>query len=345
MIRSLSFLTTAFALSLVVQPLNAQQEVEGEVVRATEATTESSSEASSENSNASLDFLNQGVAPTSVSQLRAMEKHVAELAERCKPAIVNIRVGEGQGSGVVVDRYGTILTAAHVIGGPGRVATVTFPDGKEVKADTLGINRRLDSGMLKIIDKGRFPYLDTGESELLNLGQWVLAIGHPGGIDRDRGLVVRVGRLLFSDESVLRTDCTLVGGDSGGPLIDMDGNVIGIHSRIGGSLTNNIHVPVDGFSREWDDLLASKRVGEKPRPYIGFRIRNETNEIEEVKKNSPAEKAGLQKGDVIIKVNNRKVNDADSLRSRLKLKIGDKVKLTVQRDDDEKTFELTIGQQ
>ncbi len=340
MARKLNVVASICLLLLFAPVLLAQQDVDS-----VQNETVSKDVASEPTKTISLEFLNLGEAPQSIEQLRAMEEHIAEVIERAKPAVVNVRVGDAQGSGVVVDRYGTVLTAAHVIGGPNEPAVITFPDGKSVKAETRGVNRRTDSGMLKITEAGRYPYLETGESGLLNRGQWVMAIGHPGGIDADRGLVVRVGRLLRESEYVLRTDCTLVGGDSGGPLIDMDGYVIGIHSRIGGSLSDNIHVPIDAFQTDWDQLVDGKRVGEKSRPNLGLNLVDDTNEIESVAEDGPAAKAGLKKGDKIVQIDDSQIEDkSDVASSFLKLKPGDKIKIVVQREKDELTIDLTVGE-
>src|SRR5262249_45555918 len=160
------------------------------------------------------------------------------------PAVVGIRLGQHQGSGIIVTKDGFVLTAGHVSGEPGKTATVIFPDGKELKAKTLGKNGGIDSGMMKIATEGEYPFVEMGKSDPIKKGDWVLAIGHPGGFRTNRTPVVRVGRVLQATSLFLRSDCTLVGGDSGGPLFDMRGQVVGIHSRIGdGSITANIHVP------------------------------------------------------------------------------------------------------
>ena len=123
--------------------------------------------------------------------------------------------------------------------------------------------------------------------------------------------------------------------------------VIGIHSRIGGSLTDNLHVPVDGFSKEWDDLWAGKRVGERARtkrPYLGFRLDGETNKVETITEDGPAQEAGLKKGDIIIKIADEEVDDRDSIFAQYqKLKPGKKITIVIERDGKEKTFDLTVG--
>ena len=193
--------------------------------------------------------------PENADDLRDIEKHVQKVLQKVMPAVVGVRVGFGQGSGVIVKEDGTILTAGHVSGTPNKNAVVVLRDGNLRKGKTLGQNKGIDSGMIKISDEGKYPFLEMGKSSELKPGQWVIAIGHPGGFRPNRTPVVRVGRILFANAFVIRTDCTLVGGDSGGPLFDMQGRVIGIHSRIGGlAITENLHVPVDTYRQTWDKL-------------------------------------------------------------------------------------------
>ncbi len=269
----------------------------------------------------SMEFLNEGTAPTSIEQLRLMEEQVLKIAEMVKPATVNIAVGESQGTGVVISRDGYILTAAHVINRPGLNARITFPDGQVAFATTLGTHPGIDSGMLKLNKPGKWPYLDVGESESLKLGQWVIAIGHPGGLDRDRGLVVRVGRLITKNRTVLRTDCTLVGGDSGGPLVDMDGYVIGIHSRIGARLSDNLHVPIDTFSDEWDMLSDDFGViVGSTTAFLGLSLDSDTSRVNRVNPNQPAAKAGIEVGDKIISIDGKEIKTPSDLRRAMRNK-------------------------
>ena len=290
-------------------------------------------------------FLFSGKAPADVSQLKFLEKRSAELMDELLPAIVNVQVGAAQGSGVVVSRDGYVLTAAHVIGRQNLNARIKFPDGREVNAKTLGLNRGVDSGMLKITDPGSYPYVEIGESSGMKNGQWVLAIGHPGGWDEKRGLVLRVGRLLYKNPTVLRTDCVLVGGDSGGPLFDFEGRVIGIHSRIGNALWDNFHVPIDTFSEDWDQLVASKIVGASTKAYIGLSLSGDTNQVSEVAPGSPAEQAGVKKDDRIIRLDGKPVKDKASMGEIFReLKIGQKVDLVIQRGELEISMELEVGE-
>ena len=293
-----------------------------------------------------LEFLFNGESPTSIEQLKAMEERFATLTDKLFPATVNIQLGSSQGSGVVVTSDGYILTAAHVIGGPDQVATIRFPDGTKYSADTLGVSPGpIDSGMLKIRnpDNKMFPYIDLGISDETKEGQWVMAVGHPGGINADRGLVARVGRIVSKSNRVLVTDCTLVGGDSGGPLIDMNGSLIGIHSRIGSSLANNLHVPVDQYSDNWDKLADGLILS--GRPSLGFDVVDQTNEIESVREGRAAAEAGLQPGDLIIKIDGAPITNRDDIGAAIKTLLpNQKIDIVVLRDEEEKTFRVKVGQ-
>ncbi len=292
-----------------------------------------------------LDFLRTGETPN-LQQMRAMEDRVREISDLVKAATVNIQIGGAQGTGVIVSRDGYILTAAHVIGKPNKTAKIIFPDGSSKDAKTLGVNRMVDSGMLKLKGEGTYPYIDLGESETLNKGQWIIAVGHPGGWNEPRGMVVRVGRVISNSPRVVRSDCTLVGGDSGGPLVDMEGNLIGIHSRISNQLWENLHVPVDTFSDDWDQLEAGEIIGGGNNPFLGISFKASTNEISVVESESPAEEAGLKVGDIILKVNETEVSSkVDFGRMARNMKPKDNLTLLVKRGDEELELKLKVGSQ
>ena len=294
-------------------------------------------------------FLFDGGVPESLDQLRSMEERFKKLTDKVMPATVNIQMGASQGSGVVVTDDGYILTAAHVIGGkPFQKARIIFPDGSRYQAETLGVNSgRIDSGMLKIINpkKKSFPYVQLGISDSLEPGQWVMAVGHPGGIDKERGLVTRIGRIVSQTDRIIRTDCTLVGGDSGGPLFDMNGQLIGIHSRIGLKLSDNFHVPVDQFSDHWDKLTQGLILS--GRPALGFDVVDKSNVVKSVKARSAASKAGLKVGDEIIKIEEEDVSDKSEMTSAitdLSLLPNQKIIVRIKREDEEIDLDFVVGQ-
>lgn len=155
---------------------------------------------------------------------------------------------------MVVSSDGLVLTAAHVSGPRARNVTFRFPDGKTARGKTLERDEDSDVSFLRITDAGPWPYLPLGELESAKPGDWVIALGHPGGFDAKRSLVVRSGRIIRIRDLV-QTDCTISPGDSGGPLVDMHGRVIGIHTTIGG-MTENYHVPITGFYDIWRQVAA-----------------------------------------------------------------------------------------
>jgi serine protease Do len=278
-------------------------------------------------------------APEGVADLKAIQEQVKKVLKKVIPATVGLQVGPAAGSGVIIDAEGHILTAGHVAGTPGRPVIIIFPDGKRVKGKTLGVNGRADSGMILITDKGNWPHVEMGNSADLKRGQWVVATGHPGGYHRGRSPVVRVGRVLQAEGRFVQTDCALVGGDSGGPLFDMEGRVIAIHSRIGREIEANLHVPVDIYRDGWKQLALLT-------PYIGIKGDNVADvcKIGEVVSGSPAEKAGLKAGDVILRFNEHEIKTFDDLFPELdRSRIGQKVRLEVKRDGGTVKLELTLG--
>lgn len=174
-------------------------------------------------------------APETVADLLAIQKQVQKVLPKCMAATVTLQMGGSSGSGVVVNKEGLVLTAGHVSGKPGRAVKIILADGRELKGKALGMNGKTDSGLVQITDPPKdLPVIeyDKSKEELPGIGQWCIAVGNPGGLDKDRGAVVRVGRIISATKDTLRTDCMLLGGDSGGPLFDFNGVVIGIHSRI-----------------------------------------------------------------------------------------------------------------
>lgn len=285
--------------------------------------------------------------PHTVEDLRNIEKQVEAVARKATPATVGIILRTSQGSGVVISKDGYILTAGHVAGQANQVVTVVFSNGKRVRARTLGINRTLDEAMVKIIDPGEWPFVEIGKSGELEVGDWCVALGHTGGFRRDRSPPVRLGRLLVNSRTVEITSCTLMGGDSGGPLFDLDGKVIGIHSRIGQTTTANMHVPIDLFIRDWDRLKKGEawgaRLAYKGNAMLG--VGSVANEqgclVQTVLNGSAAQKGGIKTKDIITRFDEQAVNDPDYLGDLILRHLPyDEVKVELLRDG--KAMELTI---
>lgn len=303
--------------------------------------------ASADSSQQRLAELLRGESPRTVDDLKLIQTRVHELTKKVIAATVGVQVGPAWGSGVIVSKDGYVLTAAHVSGQPGRDVRFMLADGRVLKGKTLGLYRTLDAGLMKITEEGEYPAVEMARSDELQPNQWCLATGHPGGYQDDRQPVVRLGRVLWNDNAAITTDCTLVGGDSGGPLFDLEGRVIGINSRIGGKITANMHVPVNTFRDTWDRMLKGDAWGhlEGHEPYIGIRAESKTSaKIAHVNAGSPAAKAGVKEGDVIVSLNELSISDFDAFRKAIaERQPGDKVKLTIKRGEETLNFDVKLA--
>ncbi len=208
--------------------------------------------------------------PSTVPALKRVEAKSQAVAAKAVEATVGI-INQaltggghmGEGSGVVVSEDGLVLTAGHVLGQPGADLTVVFADGRRAAAKSLGANFSRDSGLAKITEPGKWPHVEMGRSDDLKPGAWCMALGHPGGVQQGRTPPIRLGRILVAGKNAkyLVSDATVISGDSGGPLFDLDGRVIGIHSNIGTSVNQNQHVPIDVYRSQWTELVAGKTFG------------------------------------------------------------------------------------
>jgi serine protease Do len=288
--------------------------------------------------------------PDSLEDLRAIQEQTKAVLKKVLPCTVGLRIGGAAGSGVIVGADGIVLTAGHVSGEANRDVRVFLPDGRTARGKTLGAYRTIDSGMIKITDPGPWPFVELGVAADLRPGEWVIATGHPGGYQNGRSPVVRLGRVGLMTDNLIQTDCTLVGGDSGGPLFDMEGKLIGIHSRISNSIAQNIHVPVDTYRDTWDRLVKAEVWGalqgtNQVVGYLGIECRGNTCEIVAVTPGSPAEKAGLKAGDVILRFDEKEVTTWKELGDLIYgKKKGQDVIIDIRRGDKEMTLQAKIDQ-
>ena len=187
--------------------------------------------------------------------------------------------------------------------------------------------------MLKIVDGKDLPYVNLAETST-ELGQWVVTLGHSGGYELGRKPPIRTGRVLGKRNHQLITDAVLIGGDSGGPLFDLNGDVIGIHSSIGDSIAENRHVTVDTFRKYWTRMKSGEVWGQLPelskkkkkqqtkRARMGVVVNPESDRalVREVHANSPAAKAGIRVGDIITRFDNQRVENGQELIDLVKTK-------------------------
>ncbi len=301
-----------------------------------------------------VELLEKGGTPKTLEQMVELEEQHRRVAERVAECTVNVSIGPAQGSGVLVTADGYILTAAHVATRPGKTAIITFKNGETVAATTLGLNRSVDAGLIKINDgqsQGRqWPHASLGTSNQLRPGMWCIASGHPGGFDRNRGVVTRIGRILAVRTDALVTDCALIGGDSGGPLFDISGRLIAVHSRIGNDVADNLHVPFDHYDKTWDRLVQGEAWGylEGFKPVLGVRGKQgaDVAEIAVVNPGSPAALAGLREGDIIEKFGDVDITDFQSLRVAVADTMpGERLKCWVRRQDGRYQINVEIGRE
>jgi serine protease Do len=295
-----------------------------------------------------------------VAELRAREAKVRAVVAKALPATVAVQAGVGMGSGVIVSEDGIVLTASHVSGDAGREVSLLLSDGRIVQGKSLGANRNFDAGMVQITDEGKWPYVSVGDSKDLKLGDWCICTGHPGGVQAGRSAPVRVGRMVQISRGTLVSDCALIGGDSGGPLFDLEGRVIGIHSSIGNSMAENRHVPIDRYRDSWDrmikgevwgSLLGAVRFRLPPGfndegGFLGVQLQAQESgvTVTDVVAGSPAAKAGLQVGDVVLRFNGKPIEGLQDLVLKVAAKKpGTRVTIEVRRNTQNKKVHVTLG--
>jgi serine protease Do len=236
----------------------------------------------------------------------------------------------GTGSGFIIESDGYIITNAHVVAKADTVV-VKLADKREFKAEILGLDRRTDVALLKIKAKN-LPKVEFGNPEKIKVGQWVAAIGSPFGLENTMtvGVISAKGRALPQENFVpfIQTDVAINPGNSGGPLFNTEGEVIGINSQIysrtGGYMGLSFAIPIDVAINVAEQL---KKNGKVIRGWLGVAIQEVTEDLSEsfglkdtrgaliamVEKNSPAEKGGIQPGDIILKFNKNNIASSSDL--------------------------------
>jgi putative serine protease PepD len=298
--------------------------------------------------------------PVSVSAEDAKGDLVRTVYAAASPSVVSVRTGSGSGTGFLVDSDGTIVTNAHVVGDSSEVQVRFTDDGEFHAARVLGVDASTDLAALKVdagAANGVRP-LKLADSDKVQVGDTALAIGYPLGLDRTAtaGIISGLERDIqapngFSIDKVIQTDAPINPGNSGGPLLNADGEVIGVNSQIAtagggnGSVGIGFAVPANTVK----DVLPQLERGAAPEhAYLGVSTAAAQDggaQVGEATAGGPAAEAGIQPGDVITEVDGDQVQAPDDVAQAIEDdKPGDRIEMTVRRGGSEDTIEVTLGQ-
>jgi len=263
------------------------------------------------------------------------------------------------GSGFIIDKSGYVVTNNHVIENADKII-VKLSDNHEFDAKVVGRDPNTDIALLKVESDQSFPFVKLGDSKKLKVGQWVVAIGSPFGLERTvtAGIVSAKGRVIGSGpyDDFIQTDASINPGNSGGPLLNMDGEVVGINTAIIASASGiGFAIPI---SLAQGIIAQLKSEGEVTRGWLGVAIQDLTDEMAEyyglkdrkgvlvadVFKGDPADEAGIRAKDIILEVNDQKIETSRQLTSMIAgLKVGETAKIEVFRDRKAKTFSIKLA--
>ena len=269
-----------------------------------------------------------------------------------------------QGSGFIISTDGYILTNNHVIAGADEIK-VTVGKNKPITAELVGTDPDSEVALIKI-EAENLTALELGDSDALEVGEWVLAIGNPFGLSHTvtAGIVSAKGRRdvgLASYEDFIQTDAAINPGNSGGPLINLDGKAVGINSAIisrsGGYMGIGLAIPINLAKSVYEQLVESGKV---VRGWLGVAIEDLTPEmapffglpedskgvlISQVFEDSAGEKGGLKKDDVVVELEGQPIEDTNTFRNRIAMhRPGTDVKIVVMRDSKRKTLKVKLGE-
>jgi serine protease Do len=339
----------------------------------------------------------QEINPGSVAQPRGAPMSFADLIERVRPAVVSISVRQrpdaaraelpeglppgfeeffrgrpgrpgpaptSLGSGFFIDENGTIVTNHHVVEGAEEI-TVRTSDGRELQAEIIGSDEATDIAVLRIPSGGRFQYVTFDDASHVRVGDWVVAVGNPFGLEgtATAGIVSATGRRDAGSSAYvdyMQIDAPINRGNSGGPTFDLNGNVIGVNSAIfsptGGNVGIGFAIPANTANGIVQQLLRSGRV---TRGWIGVSIQPLDDDIARslgldeargalvttVTPNGPAARAGLQQGDVILTYDGNRIEDSRDLTQRVgATAIGQNSRVEILRNGQRRTLNLRLGE-
>lgn len=323
----------------------------------------------------------------SFEQLLQLQSVTQKIILQSTPAVVAI---DQSGSGVIVSPGGIVLTASHVTRIANRKVLIAMADGRIVEGITLGSNLASDTGAIQLLEPGPFPFLSVQDSQSADPGTWCITMGYPLSFPRGKPAAGRLGRVLNRQSNgKLVTDCTIMGGDSGGPLLNLDGKVIAISSSVKLGINQNLFIPSEQFIKDWRNIAMSIdrngfqstasqqtiaspppanaaaspppqapstsgfKVTKRPqnnrsnkRAYFGINAETDQNivRIRAVHRQSPAERAGVQRNDVIVALDSARItNFSQIVKTLRKHSPGDQIRVIVNRYGSLLTLTVTLG--
>ena len=301
-------------------------------------------------------------APVTISASDSKGDLVRTIYSAASPSVVSVRTGDGSGTGFLVDSNGTIVTNAHVVGTSDQVQVRFNDKGSYHDAQVLSVDASTDLAAIKVDEsdaQGVQP-LKLADSDAAKVGDSVVAIGYPLGLDRTAtaGIVSGLERQIrspngFSIDKVIQTDAAVNPGNSGGPLLNDKGEVIGVNSQIAtaaGGGEGNVGIAFAIPANTVKQVLPDLESGTAPKhAYLGLQTTQAQSgdgaQIAEATAGGPAQRAGLQTGDVVTKVDGSAIASPDDVAQAISdNKPGDRVEVTVRRNGSDQTVKVTLGQ-
>lgn len=275
---------------------------------------------------------------------------------------------QGMGSGFFFNDKGYILTNAHVVEGASRIEVILKDQKNSIPAKLVGLDSELDIAVLKLDSSGKYPYLKLGDSDSSRIGEWVVAIGNPYGLDHTvtvgiisaKGRPLSVGNSSQEYEDMIQTDAAINPGNSGGPLLNLRGEVIGINTAVSATGQGlGFAIPSNAVKDILDELITHGKIS---RPWLGvalidtktldsrtknyLKIGNNEGVLIRPLKNSPAANAGLRQMDLLMEINHQKITTVEDVIKYIRnhTKVGDTISLLILRDGSPETYEVTLSE-
>jgi putative serine protease PepD len=302
------------------------------------------------------------IAPTPLKPQKGQSRPGAIYA-KVSPAVVSIRTGEGSGTGFLIDDKGTLVTNAHVVAANKSVTVRFGANGANLNGNVVGVDTSSDLAVVRVPTAGipaAAKPLALADSRTVRVGDPVVAIGNPFGLDRTEttGIVSALGRAIqapngFQIDDAIQTDAAINPGNSGGPLLNNNGQVIGVNSQIetgGNGSDGNVGIGFAISSNSVRQVVPVLERGDKvAHPYLGVSTGDQANgskgaEVGSVSSGGPAEAAGIQAGDVILQIDGKAIVSSEDVAMAINGdQVGQQITVRVRRNGQEQTFQVTLG--